>query len=109
MKTVLSTTILFIIVLITPALFAQTEQEVAAPAVWEPQVAGHFYPGNETALKDQIAAFFKNVPSQGPKGTPFAIISPHAGYQYSGQVAAYGYSAIKDRKYDRVIILALKH
>ncbi|MBI5308164.1 MAG: AmmeMemoRadiSam system protein B [Planctomycetes bacterium] len=109
MKTLLSTTILFIIVLITPAVFAQTEQEVASPEVWEAQVAGRFYPGNETALKDQITAFFQNVPGQAPKGAPIAIISPHAGYQYSGQVAAYGYSAIKDRKFDRVIILALKH
>lgn len=109
MKTLLSTTILFIIALIAPAVFAQTEQEVVSPEVWEPQVAGRFYPGDEAALKNQITAFFKNVPSQAPKGTPIAIISPHAGYQYSGQVAAYGYNAIKDRKFDRVIILALKH
>ena len=109
MKTLLSTAILFITVLTSPAVFAQTEQEAATPEIWEAQVAGRFYPSNETALKDQIAAFFKNVPSQDPKGEPFAVISPHAGYQYSGQVAAYGYNAIKDHKFDRVIILALKH
>src|SRR4030067_3534523 len=83
MKTLLSTTILSLIVLITPAVFAQTEQEVASPEVWEPQVAGRFYPGNETALKDQITAFFKNMHVQAPKGAPIAIISPHAGDQYS--------------------------
>ena len=109
MKSFLSATVLLIIALITPVLFAQTEQGATAPEVWEPQVSGRFYPGNETALRDQIAAFFKNVPGQAPEGAPIAIISPHAGYQYSGQVAAYGYNAIKDRKFDRVIILALKH
>ena len=78
MKTLLSTTILFIIVLITPAVFAQTEQGSVAGGLGSP-VAGRFYPGNETALKGQIAAFFKNVPGQAPKGAPIAIISPMQG------------------------------
>src|SRR3989339_1098586 len=92
--------------ILTPfALFAETE----TPQVWEPQVAGRFYPGNETVLKDQINAFFNKVPKQALKGRPLAIISPHAGYQYSGQVAAYGYKAIKEYEFDRVIILSLKH
>jgi len=109
MKTLISTTMLLIIVLITPALFAQTEQEATAPETWEPQVAGRFYPGNETALKEQITAFFKNVPSQSPKGVPIAIISPHAGYQYSGQVAAYGYSMIREYGFNRAIVLSPSH
>lgn len=86
-------------------LFGQTESK----EVWEPQVAGRFYPGNEIALKDQINTFLKNVPKQTLKGRPIALISPHAGYQYSGQVAAYGYNAIKDCGFNRVIILAFKH
>lgn len=86
-------------------LFGQTESK----EVWEPQVAGRFYPGNEIALKDQINTFLKNVPKQTLKGRPVALISPHAGYQYSGQVAAYGYNAIKDCGFNRVIILAFKH
>ncbi|MCF6150088.1 MAG: AmmeMemoRadiSam system protein B [Candidatus Kuenenia sp.] len=86
-------------------LFAETEQSQA----WEPQVAGRFYPGNDAALKDQINGFLKKVPSQKSHGRPLAIISPHAGYVYSGQVAAYGYSAIKDNGFKRVIVLAPSH
>lgn len=95
-----------LIAVLTPSLlFAETEPQ----QVFEPQVAGRFYPGSEIALKDQINSFFKNVPLQTLKGKPIAVISPHAGYQYSGQVAAYGYKAIKDYEFDRVIILAFKH
>lgn len=86
-------------------LFAGTEQS----QTWEPQVAGRFYPGNDAALKDQINGFLKNVPALKPQGRPLAIISPHAGYVYSGQVAAYGYSAIKDAGFRRVIVLAPSH
>ncbi|MBM4054764.1 MAG: AmmeMemoRadiSam system protein B [Planctomycetes bacterium] len=87
------------------SLFAETEQSQS----WEPQVAGRFYPGNETALKDQINGFLKNVPVLKPEGRPIAIITPHAGYVYSGQVAAYGYSVIKDNGFKRVIALAPSH
>jgi len=92
--------------ILTPfALFAET----GTPQAWEPQVAGRFYPGNETVLKEQINTFLKKIPKQSLKGKPVAIISPHAGYQYSGQVAAYGYNAIKDYGFTRIIILAPSH
>ncbi|HEY4481719.1 MAG TPA: AmmeMemoRadiSam system protein B [Candidatus Brocadiaceae bacterium] len=96
---------LFVALLTPSLLFAETETS----QVWEPQVAGRFYPGNETVSKEQVDTFLKKIPKQSLKGKPLAIISPHAGYQYSGQVAAYGYSAIKDAGFNRVIILAPSH
>jgi hypothetical protein len=38
-----------------------------------------------------------------------AAVAPHAGYQYSGPVAAYTYAALKGRKYSRVVIIAPTH
>ena len=105
MKLLFSLISLLIGILTPFALFAGTE----TPQVWEPQAAGRFYPGNETVLKEQINTFLKKIPKQPLKGSPVAIISPHAGYQYSGQVAAYGYNAIKDYGFTRVIILAPSH
>lgn len=86
-------------------LLAKTEP----PQTWESQVAGRFYPGNEAALKGQINEFLNEVSSQKSNGRPLAIISPHAGYVYSGQVAAYGYSAIKGHGFKRVIVLSPSH
>lgn len=86
-------------------LFAQGE----SLETWEPQVAGRFYPGNETALKDQISGFLQKIPQQSIQGKPIALISPHAGYQYSGQVAAYGYDAIRNNGFTRVIIISPSH
>lgn len=105
MKTPHLIVILFIAVSTSFAALAQTEPDEA----WEPQVAGRFYPGSENALRDQISSFFKNVPRHALKGKPIALISPHAGYQYSGQVAAYGYHAIKEGGFTRVIILSPSH
>ncbi|MEM7828172.1 MAG: AmmeMemoRadiSam system protein B [Candidatus Aenigmatarchaeota archaeon] len=57
----------------------------------KPAVAGYFYPDNENVLKKTISSFVeKNSIKQEVKG----IVVPHAGYMYSGKVAASVYSQI---------------
>ena len=77
--------------------------------VREPAVAGRFYPDSKTELTKKINNYLDKALIESLPGKPVAIISPHAGYQYSGAVAAYGFKAIKDYKYKRVIILAPSH
>ncbi|MFH1577445.1 MAG: AmmeMemoRadiSam system protein B, partial [Candidatus Omnitrophota bacterium] len=43
------------------------------------------------------------------RGDVFALISPHAAYEFSGKTAAYGYKALEGRDYDTVIILGPGH
>lgn len=66
-----------------------------------PAVAGQFYAGTKPALKEQIEAVFEHpigpgtVPAVGTNGDlPLGLISPHAGYPYSGPVAAHGFSRL---------------
>ncbi len=75
----------------------------------EPAVAGRFYPDSEAELSKKINNYLDKASIENLPGKPVAIISPHAGYQYSGSVAAYGYKAIKDYGYKRVIVLAPSH
>ncbi|MFQ6618283.1 MAG: AmmeMemoRadiSam system protein B, partial [Fidelibacterota bacterium] len=75
----------------------------------EPVVAGSFYPENSSALADQIDSFFDGVADMEVKGQLVALISPHAGYLYSGQVAAYGYKLLKNVQIKCVVILAPSH
>ncbi|MDP3143728.1 MAG: AmmeMemoRadiSam system protein B [Candidatus Omnitrophota bacterium] len=73
-----------------------------------PNVAGGFYPSNPKELSLMIDGFL-NAASVEELSDIVALVSPHAGYQYSGQVAAYGYKAIKGKKYSTVIVLAPSH
>ena len=75
----------------------------------EPAVAGRFYPESANELSKKISNYLDKAFIESLPGKPIAIISPHAGYQYSGSVAAYGYKALKDYKYKRVIVLAPSH
>ena len=42
-------------------------------------------------------------------GQILAVVAPHAGYPYSGPVAAYTYAALKGRKFSRVVVIAPSH
>jgi len=75
----------------------------------EPAVSGTFYPGNEKVLRIDIEGYLGKVPPQERQGAVIGLISPHAGYMYSGQTAAYGYKAISGTSFDTVIIVAPSH
>jgi len=72
-------------------------------------VAGVFYPGNKKELESMINNFLKNVSDIKIKNEPKALIVPHAGYVYSGQVAAYAYSLLKKYKKQKIILLGPSH
>ena len=72
-----------------------TPSKVEGP-VREPAVAGAFYPDNEATLSGVIDGFFEKIELPELDKYIRAIMVPHAGYVYSGQVAAYGYKALMD-------------
>ena len=81
-----------------------------------PAVSGIFYPSNPFELQKSLEQSFldKNF---GPGRMPpsldrkkiYGIISPHAGYSYSGSVAANGYYQVSDMDYETVIITGPNH
>ena len=66
----------------------RTEKKIRPPAV-----ANTFYPGNPSILRTQIRSFLDEVESD-QIHAPKAIIAPHAGYIYSGPIAAFAYKPI---------------
>ncbi len=76
-----------------------------------PVVAGAFYPGRSDALLQVLSSLFGGKPQ--PKGSlsrPLGLVAPHAGYVYSGKVAADGYMEVGKRgRPDAVIILGTNH
>jgi hypothetical protein len=80
-----------------------------ASDIKQPNVAGKFYPSEAEELSVMLDRFFKQASSQSVEGDILVIISPHAGYEFSGPTAAYGYKLIEDESYDTVVILAPSH
>lgn len=72
-------------------------------------IAGSWYPGNPSILKRDIQNYFDAVPDLEEKGDVVGLIAPHAGYMYSGQVAANAYKLVQGKKYDTVIVVGPSH
>lgn len=75
----------------------------------ESTVAGSFYPSNPDKLKEQIISFLDTVKKVQLKQHLTGLIVPHAGYIYSGKVAAYAYKLLEDKKIDTIILLGVSH
>jgi MEMO1 family protein len=79
-------------------------------SVIEPAFAGHFYPAKREELHDTLVKLFSGAKEARKDGRLRAIIAPHAGYDFSGQVAASAYNQIPSgTRYQRVFILASSH
>ncbi len=74
-----------------------------------PVVAGSFYPGDSSVLNKQIDDYLQNVNIELEGKDMLGVISPHAGYVYSGQCAAFGFNAIKKKDFDLAVIIAPSH
>src|SRR5688572_22624848 len=81
-------------------------------AVRPPAVAGTFYPGEARALAAELDDLLGGVPHLEPRlGFPKALIVPHAGYIYSGEIAARAYDELSPARgiVSRVVLLGPVH
>lgn len=77
----------------------------------KPAVAGSFYPADPDKLKKMICGYISQAEKEKEqvKGKLYGIISPHAGYIYSGPVAAYGFSYLKYSDFEGFVVIAPSH
>jgi len=72
-------------------------------------IAGQWYPGDPRALRAMMDGFLNKVAAVPLDGELVGLIVPHAGYVYSGQVAAYAYSQLQTHRFPRVVIVSPVH
>lgn len=78
-------------------------------SVREPSVSGMFYPDDPAVLRKDVGIYLKGADVEPFTGGVRAIVAPHAGYVYSGPVAAYAYKAVSGLDFDTVIVIAPSH
>ena len=79
--------------------------------VREPAVSGQFYPSERKQLAQTLKRFLQEVPFREIEAVPKALIVPHAGFIYSGEVAAYGFSLLKEagKQWKKVVAIGPAH
>ena len=82
----------------------------------KPSVSGIFYSSNKEQLVDELKGCFTNkifgpgrLPPSDQARKIYGMVSPHAGYLYSGSVAANGYYSVSSSKFNNVILVGPNH
>ncbi len=73
------------------------------------QVAGYFYPSNPDKLYKDIEQMMNEASIEENFENVFGIVSPHAGYIYSGSTAAYAYHTLRDKNIKTVFVISPSH
>lgn len=73
------------------------------------QVAGSWYPDEPQRLGPFLDKMLDEAKPPRLDGPVAALISPHAGYRFSGKAAATGYALLRGQNVKRVVLLAISH
>jgi AmmeMemoRadiSam system protein B/AmmeMemoRadiSam system protein A len=75
-----------------------------------PVVAGQFYPADRAELQTMLKSLFASAKPDKQDGEVLAIISPHAGYVFSGQVAASAFNQVDpEKEYKTIFVIGSSH
>ena len=67
------------------------------------------YRNDPAELAGRVDHMLSEAPLPGRRGAPVGVVVPHAGYIYSGPVAAYAYRAVQGKSYDTVVVMGPSH
>lgn len=90
---------------LTGACAAEYRGDSAAPRVRPAAVAGGFYPRSAARLGDELKGYLDGAPDTKPEGEIVAAVAPHAGYVYSGAIAAQTHRLLSDVDCDTMVII----
>ena len=91
------------ILFFTALLGGQSSEDIR-----EAEVAGMFYPGSSGQLTNMIDGYLSET-KKVVQGDVMGLVCPHAGYIYSGPVAAWSYKQVEGNHYDVVVVIAPSH
>jgi AmmeMemoRadiSam system protein B/AmmeMemoRadiSam system protein A len=86
----------------------ETPAPPSSEDIRQPVAAGQFYPGDPDTLKAMVDSFLAQA-GEKAQGEPVGLVVPHAGYVYSGQVAAYAFKQVEGVQYDAVVVIGTNH
>jgi len=94
---------------ITLMLMTSFYSNSSASGVKNADLAGSWYPASKAELETMLKGYVSEATDEKIEGKILALISPHAGYQFSGSVAAYGFKSVIGSPIKTVITVGFSH
>lgn len=102
--------LLTILIIMTPNCTSDKTTAAQTPIVRPATQADRFYVGDSLTLAHEVDSLFDNHADMMPRKNLAAVIVPHAGYYFSGNVAAAAFKTIDpEKKYKRIFLLGPSH
>ena len=99
-----------ILLILTTTMMMNCKGQTAVPTVRPATQAGRFYEGNPQVLSHEVDSLLARHANDGTYDNVAALIVPHAGYYFSGNVAASAYARLDpEQKYKRIFLLGPSH
>ncbi len=77
--------------------------------ILQPAVAGRFYPDHPGTLAEEVKRYISEAELEPSNKNVVAVLTPHAGYPFSGPVAGYSFRYVQNQQADTVLFIALSH
>lgn len=74
-----------------------------------PAVAGQFYPSDPKTLRRDVEGYLDSAQGECAMGRVASIITPHAGYRFSGATAGHAFARVRSQAISRVVLLGCSH
>jgi AmmeMemoRadiSam system protein B/AmmeMemoRadiSam system protein A len=87
----------------------ELDKPTPTPDIRRPAVAGSFYPAAPGELTKTVAGLYAEVDRYPIAGRTIGLIAPHAGYPYSGRIAAKAYKLLQGEEFETVVIISPSH
>ena len=84
-------------------------QQIQSSDIRPSPIAGQWYPGNARDLAAMIDKFLTDVPEAPIPGEIIGLVAPHAGYVYSGRIAAHAFRLVQGMVFERVVVISPMH
>ena len=85
------------------------EEDIMELKIRKPGGAGSWYPKDPEVLREVVSQYINDAPKADISGRIIMLISPHAGYVYSGPVAGNSFKQVEGNQYDTVVCIGLSH
>jgi len=77
--------------------------------ILQPNAAGRFYPANPSILAEDVKYYLSEAAIEPSDEPVLAVLSPHAGYVFSGPAAGYSFRHVQNQSPDTILVIALAH
>ena len=102
--------LIFLLLLFSGSFRCQSKKDLKVFINRKPAVAGQFYPSDPDVLRETLRGHFRNAVPRRAGESPLALISPHAGYVFSGDVAASAFNQLDTAaSYDNIFVIGSSH